>query len=238
MHNQFYRIFIALLLFYNSAFAAKHLDYCLSPSSKDNKAFQFEMMEGEDFFKDTQIWELYDRSFSDDEKVDIERLRHHLTKKSTRGFMLRLVTSGRTLGLMYYTLRENLNFAFVGYLAIDPELQGKGYGQALFNCGMETSKRQFLAEGRDSIGMVLEVEKPETAESPQDRSKREAVLRFYTKFNGLILPIDYYQPALSETQGKIPMFLLHIPLPGQHVNSSYEFAKRIFDIVMDEIYSG
>jgi ribosomal protein S18 acetylase RimI-like enzyme len=237
MLSRFYQIFLVFFLICNSAFAAKPLDYCLSPSAKSSETIRFEMMEGEDFFNDTQIWELYDRSFSEDEKVAIEKFRNYLTMKNTRGSMIRLVENNQSIGLMYYTLREKLSLAFVGYLAVDSKFQGKGYGKALFKCGMETSKLQFRSEGRESIGMVLEVEKPETAEHPHDRLKREGILKFYQKFNRIILPVDYRQPALSENQKEIPMFLLHIPHPEQQVDKSNELANKILDTVMSEIYS-
>jgi GNAT superfamily N-acetyltransferase len=85
---------------------------------------------------------------------------------------------------------------FLVYLAVERAHRGKGTGGEL----MEYAWTRASAAMRDPLGMIWEVD--------------EAVVPFYRRHGGVLLPRSYFQPPLIGTE-PVPMELMFRPAAGK-----------------------
>jgi len=178
--------------------------------------------------RDVRFWEIYERSFSASEKEPRE-----VIEKSVRlnaGMAFRTVLDGNTVAMATTHILPKIPAVFLVYLAVDPELRGRGAGGKLLEFAHE--KGATLAPG--SLGMVWEAERTEDAASGPDRILREKRLAFFRRHGGCVVSGDYRQPALDGI-APVPMNLLFRPCePGQ--DAGPDLVQALVRAIYDEKY--
>ena len=144
---------------------------------------------------DAPLWALYDTAFPAEEREP--RSVTHAGLERGLVDVLRLRSTGETLGFAIVHRLVEPEAAFLVYLAVAPNARGKGLGAALFE---EVARR---SRG----GVVWEVDRPAMASDAAERALRERRQRFFERLGGRIVFSDYLQPALHGPS-PVPMALM------------------------------
>jgi GNAT superfamily N-acetyltransferase len=134
-------------------------------------------------------------------------------------------------------LLPDVALAFLEYVAVQPDLQGRGVGSRLFHAVAAYIRERGLAQG-----VVWEVEPPLSAEPGEDRNRR---LRFYEQLGAGIVSLStvYAMPNYESGSGGAPLLLMRLPLekqPGKTevaaiIREIYEVAYPGWESLRDEI---
>jgi GNAT superfamily N-acetyltransferase len=113
---------------------------------------------------------------------------------------------GTLVGLSALCLLKDLKMASLDYLAVAPFRRGMGLGTLLFKHALG----QVALHIPGALGMLLEVQREDLAADSEERSLREARLRFYYKLGAKVITRSYFLPPQS---GDVPeeMCLLILP---------------------------
>ena len=90
------------------------------------------------------------------------------------------------------------------------DVRNKGYGPI----PLQDALQQIRADGNQVtgwpyLGLVLEVERPETAENDEDRQLRERRIRFYLRNGAAVFDqTDYIAPPVAPGQPSLPFHLM------------------------------
>jgi GNAT superfamily N-acetyltransferase len=188
-----------------------------------------------------QALELYEVSFPVEERVPLEAVQEDI-RNQARGanseeFLNRYmaaVRDGSTVGLSMYGYYRDPRLAFLYYMAIQPELRGKGLGAWLLN---ETTARLTqdarALHGPPARGLCWEVERPDESDDPEERLLRERRINFY-KRNGAILldGIDFTAPPISEGLPPVTYYLMFKPVPDEAVTIDPDLLQAVVDATL------
>ena len=125
-----------------------------------------------------KIKRLYVSSFPDDERIPYHRLVSMLG--STR-VMHAYYDDGQFIGMTYIFLFRDI--AYLGYIAVEEELRGKGFGTSILN---------MLCDMYPAYRIAIDIEEPDAeADNAQERVKRR---NFYTanRFEGTGIFYRFY----------------------------------------------
>lgn len=100
------------------------------------------------------------------------------------------------------------NYLFGEYLAISPELRGKGLGKKFFMDIIE----------KENKPVIIEVERP----TNQIATRR---IHFYERLGFNLHTYDYYMPKIKGNRGNVPLYLMSYP--NMHIEQpAYDKLKR------------
>jgi GNAT superfamily N-acetyltransferase len=156
---------------------------------------------------------IYEQAFPEAERDSVENIAASLKNadpETNVSHFRVLVDEGAVVGFTYFSSYKEYYLGYLKFIAVRAELRGKRYGPLL----LQDAIRQLRAAGRRAtgwpyLGLVLEVERPETAENEQDRAIRERRIRFYQR-NGAVMidNLDYVAPPVAPGQPSLPFHLM------------------------------
>jgi len=139
----------------------------------------------------TSLQQLYEQAFPVQERREFEQLLQLLDEPDMHLDVA--VVGTRMAG--FYIFWQFESFCFLEHLAIQPDLQGQGFGQQFL--------QRLLREAGEKL--VLEVERP------GDETTRRRI-RFYEGLGFTLHPgFDYYQPPYRKGQPPVPLYLMTSP---------------------------
>ena len=118
------------------------------------------------------------------------------------------------------------HFGAIYYMAVVPELRSRGIGQFLFKTVEAIVTTDARCRRANPRGVLLEVESPDQAADPADRTVREHRIKFYERLGCRLLKrIDYVQPPLEA--GRNPLHL-HLMAGGEVTSRSDRHICRLW----------
>jgi GNAT superfamily N-acetyltransferase len=139
-----------------------------------------------------EVWKIYESSFPDDEKRDLESQKEIMKHPSNNFY--EIIEGGEIVGL--FEEWDFRDFIFREHAAVREDLRNKGFGTELF--------KEYLKKCDGKI-FVGEVEGPEEGEMAERR------IGFYNRLGILLNDYRYVQPAYAPD--KKPIYLLLITYP-------------------------
>lgn len=177
----------------------------------------YEAVDAETLHGDGGFWSLYGAAFPASSREPAAVIVRSI--EMGVGIALRARDGGRTLGLATAHVLRSPPAVFLVYLAVAPELRGRGVGASLFR---ELVARGTARHGRP-VGMVWEID-----EGRAEDVGWEKLRRFYERLGGRVLPMPYVQPPVDGTS-LIPMRLMYRPAteetPGEELVRAIYFEK-------------
>lgn len=152
--------------------------------------FMFKKLKNSDSQEFKEAWNVYDSSFSSDEKRTLE-LQKELMKNKQYGFFI--VTKDAML-VAIITEWNFGDFFFVEHFAVKEDFRRKGIGTELL--------KEYLSKNKQKV--VLEVERPES----DIATKR---IRFYENVGFKLNSFDYIQPPYTKDKNPVPLLLMTYP---------------------------
>ena len=137
------------------------------------------------------FWDLYQQSFPEDERRDLERQRE---KMSHPAFQIRHYKDEKLYNGFINTFHFP-DFIFVDHIAVNPEQRSSGIGTAIMKELIDSTNKPI----------VLEVERPVS----QDAVRR---IDFYESLGFHLNVFDYIQPPIDEGRKSVPLFLMTYPV--------------------------
>lgn len=169
--------------------------------------YHCELIDGATLTQDLDWWALYEASFPSCERESRNAILCSIG--SGRAIALRAVLHRETVGLGVAYLLKGMSFVFVAYVAVSDKARGLGLGAMLLDWMFAVGTIRLRRDGLECRGMVLEVEDPYLAPTPEARSEGLGRQRFFEKQGARRLPVPYVQPALDGTT-VVPLSLLVI----------------------------
>jgi GNAT superfamily N-acetyltransferase len=160
-----------------------------------------------------QVVAIYEQSFPESERDPVENIAASLSTPAIGPevtHLRALVENNIVAGFTYFSSYQEHYLGFLKFIAIREDIRGKGYGSILLQDAIKQLRADGVrATGWPYLGLILEVERPETADNKQDRQLRERRIQFYQR-NGaaLIEGIDYIAPPVADGQPSIPFHLM------------------------------
>lgn len=162
---------------------------------------------------------IYDRilqDFADGEYPPYDMMYHQISEGIQNGYIF--LTENVQAAYAVCTGGGENGFALISLFAVFEEMRGMGIGSAF----IEKLKQIYS----DCGGIIVEVEKPEFAQTSQDKAVRESRIRFYEKAGFKIVPdIEYMIWG-------IPMHLMTLPLKVSDDVINNEIGQIIYDIYL------
>lgn len=161
--------------------------------------------------------------FAADELKDFHQLDILMRSKTYKLFLAMLEETEQIVGYALVFEPENIDALWLDYLAIEPGVQGSGFGTEFFK---QIQKKQK--------GMFIEVEIPEQQEGII-RETQIRRIRFYERLGAKKLKVPYLLPTKD---GGLPMYLYYRPanhetsLPKQKIMQAI---KAAFDTIHSDI---
>ncbi|MHB8125024.1 MAG: GNAT family N-acetyltransferase [Desulfitobacteriaceae bacterium] len=174
------------------------------------------------------VMEMYKREFPIEEQKSYNQIKTLLLRNIYSLFVVRHKCFEHLIGFAFVMFNSEPAFAFLDYIAIDPMFQRCGFGTLFFNSIVEMQKQ-------NSLGIMLEFEKPELAENEQEKITREKRKQFYLRLGCQVLKgIDYRLPRANGEA--LPMILVFKPSSSIQVLPS-EIVKQLIVTAYDKIHS-
>jgi ribosomal protein S18 acetylase RimI-like enzyme len=167
-------------------------------------------------------WDIYERSFPDDERRSFSGLCSALKDPNFR-FDYHKDFYGNVNGIMAsWVLGEN-DFKYIEHIAVDSTQRSQGVGSSIL--------RPVLLEGTP---VVLEVE---PAELNEDAARR---IRFYERLGFHVNEYTYYQPPYDESKSPLLLKVLSFPnplTPEEFINFKELVYAQVYKVEPDSDYS-
>jgi GNAT superfamily N-acetyltransferase len=162
-----------------------------------------------------QVVRIYEQSFPEAERDPVEDITANLRNADPDMELTRLralVEQDEVVGFTLFASYKDYYLGYLKFIAVRADIRGKGYGPLL----LQDAIQQLRADGRRAtgwpyLGLVLEVERPESAESEADRRLRERRIQFYRRNGALMFDdVDYVAPPVAPGQPSLPFRLMFI----------------------------
>lgn len=187
--------------------------------------------------------QLYQGSFPASECISPDAFRKAIQyraegkeQRERNGHFLVALQANEVIGMAYcrYFERtpegEALHLGYLLYLAVDERFRGHGIGANFYQAVIATLQADAAYRGGSLCGVIYEVERPELASNEPDKINRRRRIRFYERLGAHILQgIDYIQPAVSDDQYPVPLYLMYHPLT--HNFSSRQLYDWFYELV-------
>lgn len=174
------------------------------------------------------VMELYEKQFPAEERKSAGHIKSLLSLKVYTLFIARHKYIDSIIGFAFVLFNDVPDFLLLDYMAIDPIFQRCGFGTILFNSIAEMQKT-------GSLGILLELEKPELSNNEQEETNRKDRIQFYLRSGCTLLKgIDYKLP--NKNGEAISMELAFKPNPTIKVLPA-ETIKSVIINVYDKIHS-
>jgi GNAT superfamily N-acetyltransferase len=144
------------------------------------------------------------------------------------------VEDNKVIGISIYSYYQKPRIAFLGYLAIQPDLRGRGLGSWLLERTVEQlSTDAHALGGKSARGMCWEVERPEDSTSPEEQARRERRIDFYKRNGAHVLSqIKFTAPPLAEGLPPVPYYLMFMPVPGELIVVDKVLEKAVIEAIL------
>lgn len=159
--------------------------------------------------------EFYVESFPRDEREALSRVARvssgdpvHCAGSEHRVHMAVVDVDGRLAGIRYFSYDARAKLGFFIYLAVKPEFRNLGIGTQLVEFGKTTCHKDAEEMGSTVEAIFFECERPELAESPEDRKVRDDRIQYFINRGAVVISKNYYQPALGPDRDTVPLWLL------------------------------
>jgi GNAT superfamily N-acetyltransferase len=163
-------------------------------------------------FSATELASVYDEilvpSFRPAELEPRENLLEALrSDESPTGGLVAVDPAGAIFGTVIGEWFADCRVMLLSYLAVRPELRGRGTGGRLVSDAFNLWRAQFTP-----VLVVAEAEDPRHYTKPDARGFGDAAarLRLYGRLGARILPVPYFQPAISRLQPRVRNMLLMV----------------------------
>jgi GNAT superfamily N-acetyltransferase len=156
------------------------------------------------------------QDFAKGEYAPYTVLKHQLQKGLQDGLVLQ--KAGKDTAYAICAAGHENGYVLISLLAVYAEFRQKGFGSIF----IEEIKEKY----KDKNGIIVEVEKPEGATSPEEREIRLKRMRFYEK-------AGFYQvPNIDYSIWDVPMHLMIFPLrtPAEDINRN--IGRIMYDIYL------
>jgi ribosomal protein S18 acetylase RimI-like enzyme len=158
---------------------------------------------------------IYEQSFPLEERDPVEDIAAELAApgEGTITRLRALAEGEKVLGFALFSSYARYHLGYLKFLAVDPAIRGRGLGPIL----LRDALRRIRVDGRrmtgwPHLGLVLEVERPECAESDAERDLRSRRIGFYLRNGASIIErTDFIAPPVADGQPSIPFHLMVIP---------------------------
>jgi GNAT superfamily N-acetyltransferase len=156
---------------------------------------------------------LYEQAFPEAERDPVAHIAASLKQADPEGAVSHfhvLLEQETVVGFTYFSTYKAYYLGYLKFIAVRADLRGKRYGPIL----LRDALRQVRADGRRAtgwpyLGLVLEVERPEAAETTEDRALRERRIGFYQRNGAVMLEgLDYIAPPVAPQQPSLPFHLM------------------------------
>ncbi len=160
-----------------------------------------------------EVLRIYEEAFPEAEREPVAEMAARLKKPDPASdvtHLRALVDRGTVLGFTYFSSYRAYWLGFLKFIAVRADQRGSGYGPLLLRDALQ----QVRADGRQAtgwpyLGFVLEVERPEMAETDAERHIRQRRLAFYRRNGAVLLEgIDYVAPPVAPGQPDMPFHLM------------------------------
>jgi GNAT superfamily N-acetyltransferase len=168
-------------------------------------------------------------AFSSDELDDVETMEDGLRGEGETNVLasVALRRDGSAIGGIVGDLFAVERVLLVSYLAVRPNLQGRGIGHALVKHALPKWQAKH---GVDVV--VAEVHDPRRWRSPAENAERR--LRFFERVGARVLDVPFVQPALRPSDDRVQGFLLLALDVGSKVDLPSEliagFVERYYEV--------
>ncbi len=171
--------------------------------------------------------DLYETAFPASERVlvsaQLEIVRAHQIGASLDDHLLTVTdASGAFVGLIQYQQISDLRLTLLSYMAVMPTSRGRGLGSRFY--------AEVLARARSdgSVLLLLEVERPDQAESDVNRRWAERRIEFYRRLGARMLEGIHYEQVVGWHQPPLPMHLMAHALAPLDDRQVFEKVHQIF----------
>jgi len=137
--------------------------------------------------------------------------------KNDRNYRLFVcLKNSKVVGFSLLYIFDAFKVGLLDYMAVGSSEQGKGIGKAIF----EYTFSSFQEIVKDSIGLILEVQKEQDAKDSSERKIREKRIEFYQKQGAKMILDNYLLPPQAGSVAEVT-YLLIVPcrkishIPGQ-----------------------
>ena len=164
--------------------------------------------------------DLYETAFPPEERVFTSRLLSG-AKQSGKYHMLAAVDgSGGLAGMAFYNEVPEAQAAFLWYLAVAPDLRGKGIGAWLYSAVLQHLDKNDKA-------MFLDVEIPEEMRTPAESEMAARRIRFYQRLGGRLLGGVRFVQKVEAHLPTISTYLMVHPIQPMNAQTAYDTARHL-----------
>lgn len=160
-----------------------------------------------------QIIAIYEQSFPEAERDPVENIAASLSRSTDNAEIRHLrafMDQETVVGFTYFTSYREYYLGYLKFIAVRADIRGKGYGPILLQDAIQQLRADGIrATGWPYLGLVFEVERPETAENEADRLLRERRIEFHRRNGAMMIEeVDYVAPPVSVDQPSLPFHLM------------------------------
>lgn len=162
---------------------------------------------------------IYQEAFPKEERDPLDTIAaalRHRVKPTEIMHWWAFVEGGQVVGIALFNSYRHERMGYLQYIAVRRGIRGHGYGGqflAMILDQLQEDARKF--NGQPSLGLCLEVERPDRAPTLEERSMRLARIRFYLRNGAHAVPrMDFLTPPLAPGQRPVPYHLMFLPIPG------------------------
>jgi GNAT superfamily N-acetyltransferase len=162
------------------------------------------------------IYKKIKNDFVQGEYAPYDILYHQLQDGNLKGYLL--LAGDREVAYSICAEEHKNNYVLISLLAVYEKLRGSGYGTAFL--------KEIAEMYSDKNGLIVEVEKPDNANTKEEKKIREKRIEFYKKAGFSLLPnIEY-------TIWGMPMHLMALPLKASIENINENIEEIIYEIYL------
>lgn len=174
--------------------------------------------------------DLYETAFPPSERILVSAvLQNLLSRENGEDVYTHLLAvvnaSGKVVGMAMYTFSEELQLAYLWYLAVDPRLRSQGIGARIY--------RELLRQVREVHlkALVFEVEIPERENSVNSLRR----IHFYRRQGAFLLEGIHYMQHVGWHQEPIPMHVMVHPMQALTPQEAFNLANSLFDGSVEQV---
>ena len=173
---------------------------------------------------------IYTPAFPDaNERESLEKLRRSLRGETPgveaivniMGEKLDHPTRRKITGISVAYYYPDQQVGHLSHNAIDPSLRGGGLGKLMVESRIHALKRAAARHGKTLKGAFIEINDPAKVKPEHDSIDPATRAAIFEKFGARRIPVDYTQPALSETTAPCDyLMLMSYPVDGHYADKS------------------
>jgi len=166
--------------------------------------------------------DLYETAFPPAERMLVSFYLRLLRDKQAGGrpehHLLAVQRAGVFVGLAHYVGLAACNLAWLWMFAVTPEARNHGIGAAIYG-----EIVRGLPAG--TVAMLIEVERPDLAQTEADRQLAERRITFYRRQGARLLEGVHYVQAVGPHQAPLPMHVMLHPLHPLDAEMAFRCAQ-------------